>query len=219
MKKLIYTLGVVIISMTSCTDNGKKAETKSAQEVTVSKSETTITYNKISKNSYLDWRAAHLGGAEPRFGKIEVKESAILVNSNKVSNAKVVMDMSAFTVDNFADDAEKAAQLTGHLQSADFFDIKTYPTSTFELTNLESISGDFNSKVTGNLTIMNTTKSISFSANIEVKENSVSIKSEDFSIDRRNWNLVYNTEGTVGVPANYIIADDIGFTINVEVSK
>lgn len=219
MKKLIYTLGVVVIALTSCTDNGNKAETKSAKEVTISKGESTVTYNKISKNSSVDWRATHFAGAQPRFGKIQAKETTILVNGNVLSNAKVVMDMSSFTVDSFTDDAEKAAQLTGHLQSADFFDIKTYPTSTFELTSIETVSGDFNSKVTGNLTIMNTTKSISFSANIEIKENSVSINSEDFSIDRRNWNLVYNTEGTVGVPANYIIADDIGFTINVEVSK
>lgn len=219
MKKLVFTLGVVVIAMTSCSDNGKKAETKSAKEVTVSKNEATIIYNKISENSSVDWRATHFAGAQPRFGKIQAKETTVLVNSNVVSNAKVVMDMSSFTVDSFTDDAEKAAQLTGHLQSADFFDIKTYPTSTFELTNLETTSGDFNSKVTGNLTIMSITKSITFSANIDVKENSVSIKSEDFSVDRRDWNLVYHTEGTAGVPANYIIADDIGFTINVEVSK
>ena len=50
-------------------------------------------------------------------------------------------------------------------------------------------------------------------------EDMVSIQSEDFAVDRTEWGLLYNVEGSEGVPADYLIANDIGFTIDVNVSK
>ncbi|MDA3882878.1 MAG: hypothetical protein PF481_06315, partial [Bacteroidales bacterium] len=58
-----------------------------------------------------------------------------------------------------------------------------------------------------------------FLANVFVADSSVSIASEDFSVDRRKWGLNYNTEGTKGVPVDYLIANDVGFTIYVTVTK
>jgi polyisoprenoid-binding protein YceI len=135
-----------------------------------------------------------------------------------VSNAVAVFDMSTFTVENFKDE-EQIAKLSGHLQSEDFFNIAKYPISIFELTKLESTEGDFNSSVTGNLTILDSTKSITFMANVNVSESEVSIASEDFAVDRRDWGLVYNVEGSEGVPVEYIVANDIGFTINITLTK
>ena len=109
--------------------------------------------------------------------------------------------------------------MEGHLKSADFFNIEKYPTARFELTKVKENKGDYNSKITGNLTILETTKSISFNANIAVLDNSVAINSEDFSVNRQDWKLSYHTEGDVGVPKDYLITNAIGFTINVAVTK
>jgi polyisoprenoid-binding protein YceI len=87
------------------------------------------------------------------------------------------------------------------------------------MTDIESTDGDYNSNVTGNLTIMKSTKSITFSANVEVTDNGVSFISENFIVDRADWNLTYNVEGTEGVPTDYIISNDLGFTIGVMVQK
>lgn len=127
--------------------------------------------------------------------------------------------MSTLTVENFPEGSSQIAKLKGHLQSADFFNISKYPTAKFELTNLEKTTGNFNSKVTGNLTIKDVTKSISFNANIKISSTEVSIQSEDFSVNRTDWGLSYNTEGTAGVPVDYLIANNIGFTINVILKK
>jgi polyisoprenoid-binding protein YceI len=130
------------------------------------------------------------------------------------------MDMAAFTVDNFGDDKKSQAELTGHLQSQDFFEIEKFPTTTFDLARINPTKTDgFNSEITGNLTIKGVTKSITFKANVSVTAEKVSIVSEDFAVDRTDWGLLYNVEGTEGVPADYLIANDIGFTIDVNVSK
>ncbi len=219
MKKLILTSLVIGAMLTSCSNNGKKAETKDAEEVETIKKETTVTYKTLMDGSHVDWRATHLGGLNPRYGIIIIQKAKFMVNENKLTNAKAVLDMASFTVESFPDGDEQIEQLTGHLKSADFFDVGKYPVSTFELTKIKNASGDYNSTITGNLTIMDVTKSITFDANIIVSDNEVSIKSEDFSVNRTDWGLTYNTEGTAGVPTDYLIANDIGFTIDIKLGK
>jgi len=220
MKKIFLSLAVVGILMSSCTDNGRKVEANEAQAIEVVKSEATIELTSVGNGSDVDWRASHLGGAAPRFGKISLKSATVLVNNGEMTNATFVMDMAAFTVDNFGDDKKSQAELTGHLQSQDFFEIEKFPTTTFDLASINPTKTDgFNSEITGNLTIKGLTKSITFKANVSVTAVKVSIVSEDFAVDRTDWGLLYNVEGTEGVSADYLIANDIGFTIDVNVSK
>lgn len=219
-KRTIFLFTLIIgVVMSSCSNNGNQAETTDAEKVDVVETNNTLKLNTVKAGSVLDWRASHLGGVQPRFGKVSIKDAAILVNNGTVTNASVAMDMSTLTVENFPEGDKSKEDLTGHLQSQDFFNVQLFPTANFEMTKLENTTGDYNSKVTGNLTILAVTKSITFNANVKVLENEVVIQSEDFSVNRTDWGLTYNTEGTAGVPVDYLIANDIGFTINLAVSK
>ena len=208
---------IVVVMLSSCVENGKQVESTEAATVNIVKTNNTITYNKIKTGSFLDWKASHLGGIDQRLGKIYYKNASILVNNGKVSNANFVIDMSKMTVDNLPDDDAK--ELVKHLKSSDFFDIEKYPNSKFELTKIEATQGEYNSKVIGNLSILGLAKSIAFNANINVSENAVSIKSENFSINRADWGLTYNSEGTKGVPLDYLISNEIGFKVNITLAK
>ena len=176
-------------------------------------------YATIKEGSYIDWRASHLGGAEPRFGKMYLQSANIVTNNSNIDNATIVVDMNTITVENFGDDKETSEKLRGHLLSPDLFNTETYPTAKFELTGIAEGTGEFNSAITGNLTILKTTKSITFNANVNVSDNEISIVSEDFAIVRQDWGIIYNTEGDEGVAAEYVIANDIGFTVNVTITK
>ncbi len=212
---------VVGAMMTSCSEAEKPAETNEAQEVDVVEEveETTVNYATVKEGSYVDWRGAHLGGLQPRFGKVSVDNATVVTTNGVVSAAKVAMNMGSITVESFPEGAEEIGKLTGHLLSDDFFNTEVYPTSLFEMTEINAAEGDYNSTVSGNLTLLDVTKPISFNANVEVSEAGVSIMSEDFIIDRSDWNLTYNAEGTAGVPVDYLISDDVGFTINVSLTK
>tara|TARA_B100000809_G_scaffold13391_2_gene12240 strand:+ start:8931 stop:9590 length:660 start_codon:yes stop_codon:yes gene_type:complete len=219
MKKTTLVALVFGAFLASCSDNGKQVEAGSAEAVETVQTEETVEYNVVKEGSYLDWRASHLGGVEPRFGKMFTSAASVLVNNGSVTNATIEVDMNTLTVENFGDDAETTAKLTGHLLSPDLFNIEAYPTSKFELTSIAEGAGEFNSTITGNLTILDATKSITFNANVIVSDNEVSVVSEDFAITRQDWNIVYHTEGDADVPAEYVIANDIGFTINVKLTK
>jgi polyisoprenoid-binding protein YceI len=218
MKKTILTLLVFGSILMACSNKGEKATTKAAEKVETSKGENAVAYNVVLPESNVDWRASHLGGVQPRYGVISLKSAEVSVTNDKVTNANIIMDMTSFTVDNFEDEESKN-KLTGHLQSDDFFKVESFPTSTFELTNTVEATGDYNSTITGNLTILEATKSITFKANITISESNISIKSEDFVVDRTDWGLVYHVEGSEGVPVDYLISNDVGFTINTSLGK
>ena len=218
MKKTILSVLAIVSIIAACTTNGEKATTKDAEKVVVQNSESSVAFNKIMPDSKVDWRASHLGGVKPRYGKISLSSADVTISGNKISAAKIVMDMKSFTVESF-EDAESNNKLKNHLQSEDFFKVDSFPSSTFELTSIADATGDYNSTVTGNLNIMETTKSITFKANIVASESNVSIKSEDFVVDRADWGLVYHAEGSEGVPVDYLISDDVGFTIQVNLEK
>ena len=219
MKKSAFGLLIAAGLLTACGNNSANVEATEAQQVEENTSAAAITYNTIKEGSHITWRATHLGGVEPRFGKVFAESAEAVASDNHLTNAKVVLNMSSFSVENFGDDQETTAKLKGHLLSDDFFKAETFPTSTFEMTGIEANEGEYNSKVTGNLTILGVTKSISFLANVNTSDNDVAIKSEKFEIDRTDWGLKYNVEGTEGVPADYIIANGIEFQIDVKLAK
>ncbi len=219
MKKIILLSVVFIAILGSCSNNGKKAETGEAKKVIKKNNSNSNNYNKIKSGSVVKWRASHLGGTNKRFGNVFLKSAEVSVNKNQIANAKILIDMNSLTVESFPTGSDEKRDLTKHLKSGDFFDVQKYPVSKFELTGIKKISGDYNSELTGNLTIKDITKSISFKANVNVDDDAISIKSEDFSVDRTDWNLKYHMKGSPGIPVNYLISNDIGFTIDATITK
>jgi len=210
----LLALSIIVVAM-SCQNN--KVDSGKAETVNLVNTNNTLTYNIIKTESFLNWTASHLGGIDAREGKIYCKEATVLVNNERVTNINTLIDMNSLTVDNLAlDDAQELGE---HLKSSDFFNIKKYPFSEFNLTNIEEIVGEYNSKITGNLTILDISKSITFKGNINILEKEVSLESEYFVIDRSDWGLTYHAEGAEGVPLNYLISDNLGFEINILVKK
>jgi len=212
----LFILFTAVI-FSSCQNNDKKVASTKAETVSIVNTTHTTTYKNIKTGSFLEWRASHLGGIGKRLGKIYYKEATTLVNKGKVTNLDVLIDMPSLTVNNL--DKDRAYDLSEHLKHEDFFNTEKHPTSKFELTNLKTIQGEYNSEVTGNLIILDISKSITFKANINITESEVSIQSEDFVIDRSEWGLTYNAEGAKGVPLNYLISDNIGFTVDITTFK
>ncbi|WP_425829125.1 YceI family protein [Streptomyces fractus] len=108
----------------------------------------------------------------------------------------------------------------GHLKSADFFKIDEFPTMTFRSTSAESLGGD-DYRITGDLTILGTTKPIS----IDLEFNGVAKdpfgnervgfegKSE---ILRSDWGLSWNAALETG---GVLISDKIKLNFDISAIK
>lgn len=117
----------------------------------------------------------HDGGFNKFTGELNIVNGKLVGAGNKV-----VIDMTS----TFSD----TDRLTGHLKSADFFDVAKFPTATFLTTAIEP--GATNSIVTGNLTLHGVTKQISFPAKIEVSDAAVKVNAE-FFLNRMDFDIKY----------------------------
>jgi polyisoprenoid-binding protein YceI len=137
---------------------------------------------------------SHNGGFREVAGEFRVVDGKLADTGNKV-----VIDAASIWSDN--------ERLTGHLKSADFFDVAQFPTATFETTNVEHTGAT--AKVTGNLTLHGVTKQISFPATVDVSQTGVTAKAE-FSIKRFDFNIKYPGR------ANDLIRDEVVLKLDVK---
>lgn len=83
--------------------------------------------------------------------------------------------------------------LTTHLNSPDFFDTREYPTAKFESTTITA-GDDGEHTIAGNLTLLETTKEISFPAKVTVSDDGLTLQAE-FTINRLDFALGADQKG------------------------
>jgi polyisoprenoid-binding protein YceI len=90
----------------------------------------------------------------------------------------------------------KQAKLDTHLRSADFFDVERYPTFTFAATGVVADSAG-TAKVTGRLTVLGTTRPLTFTARATaVGPDDVTLSGEAI-IDRNDFGMGWNKAGMI----------------------
>lgn len=107
-------------------------------------------------------------------------EFVVVDNDPLQTTGMVTIDMESTWSDN--------DRLTGHLKNEDFFHVEKFPTSTFELTDVEEAEEGYILK--GNLTLHGVKKGIQFPATIEMSDGTVALKAE-FFIKRFDFGIEY----------------------------
>lgn len=121
---------------------------------------------------------SHQGGFNEFSGTISVDPESMAVE-------KISVEIQTESL--WADD-EKLAK---HLKSADFFNVKEHPTASFESSSIESNDAAQDQyTVTGNLTLLGTSREISFPATATQQDGDLTLTSE-FTIDRTDFGMDY----------------------------
>ncbi len=199
----------------SCGNNGQKAETGDAKTVSVNEGE--LTLNVDPSNSTLEWEGSKPTGKH--HGTINISKGEIHITDGNLVGGSFTIDMNSI-VNLDLEDAESNGKLVGHLKSADFFDVEKFPTSTFEITSVQPIDGSSeNFNVTGNLTIKETTASVTFPVTYKLDETGLNVQSSTFIIDRSVWSVKYGSRKFFDNLKDSYISDEISLkvTINAKV--
>jgi polyisoprenoid-binding protein YceI len=235
MKKLFYALSVVAFSglLLSCesTPESDKAETSEAQAKTEEQAQAeaqAITYSVDLENSRIGWIGSKKVGNRHE-GFLKLKSGELYVKNNELVGGKFVVDMNSLTVTDLPEGSKENQKLTGHLKSADFFEVETYPEASFEITEIKAWDSskargeldpnfsiaDPTHEVSGNLTIKGITKGITFPAKITVSDNNVEAVAK-FNINRYDWNVNYGKGQTV---EDKIINPEVNLSITLKANK
>ncbi len=145
-------------------------------------------------------------------GISKIKEGNFTVNPENSSlvSGKAVIDMTSFESLDFNNALDMKAKLDGHLKSADFLDTEKFPTATFEITGYKKLNTKkFNAQISGNLTLKDVTKNITFKAIARGNKNKIFLTSEEFDINRQDWGIVYKAAG------ESLIKDEVTMKLNL----
>jgi polyisoprenoid-binding protein YceI len=191
---------------------GEKAQTGGAQEVTATKGD--VTMNVDIAASKVEWTGAKPTGQH--HGTIAISEGSLMLTDGNIVGGKFTIDMKSI-VDLDLTSAEDNAKLVGHLKSPDFFDAEKYPTAVFVITSVEALSGNAEAthKITGNLTMKDATKSVTFPAKVSLEGNTLNASTPDFVIDRTQWNVQYGSKTIFNDLKDKFINDEIGLKISL----
>jgi len=221
MRKLLFALPALFL-LASCGGSSNNSATTTEQTAAEQKG---AIYQIDTLTTAVDWKGAHKGGLAPRWGKISVSSGTISVANDSISGGEFVVNMSSLTVDpaSVTEEGKKAADLEGHLKSADFFDVAKAPTAKFVITKVEpyaasqgaSLIPDPNYSISGNLTLKDKTLNVTFPAKVAVSATAVTATAK-FVIDRSAWGINYKTEGS---PENWMISKDVEIGLNISAKK
>jgi len=208
MKKIILLVAITATVFASCIGEKKeKTAIKEALKVTVNAEN----LNNVDVTaSVLNWEGSKPTGAHN--GTVALKSGGLLVEAGTLTQGVFVVDMNSITNTDMAG-SNGAAKLEGHLKASDFFDVAVYPTAKFVITSVVDTDGKL--AVTGNLTIKNTTKSITIPATIATAEGITTFKSETFTIDRTDFGVVYASKKLDAALKDKFINDLMEISFNV----
>lgn len=210
MKQATLMLISAALLATACQNNpdGKKAETKEGTAQTASSAEGTQLQIDTA-NSKLEWLGKKVTGSHN--GEIDISSGSVYVKDGKLTGGSFTMDMASIE-DYSLTDAEMNTKLEKHLKSPDFFDASKYPTSTFTITEVKD-AGDSKLTISGNLTMRDVTKNITFDASVAENTASLFKATSDFNINRQDWGVSYT-----GMQDD-LISDEVNFKINLVAGK
>jgi polyisoprenoid-binding protein YceI len=145
-------------------------------------------------------------------GTIQIKDGSVNFNGNTITSGSFAIDMS--TIKDLDLDGENKGKLEHHLMSPDFFDVAKYPTTTFKIKKVVKGSGD-NGTVTGDLTIKNITREISFPITMAVKDGRLDVNAKNFKVDRTKFGVQFASKTLKSTVSDKAIDDDfmIGFSL------
>ena len=208
MKTIILLIAITATVFASC--NGEKKEKTAIKEAVK------VTVNAENLNnvdvaaSVLNWEGSKPTGSHN--GTVALKSGGLLVEAGTLTQGVFVVDMNSITNTDMAG-SNGAAKLEGHLKASDFFDVAVYPTAKFVITSVVDTDGKL--AVTGNLTIKDTTKSITIPATIATAEGITTFKSETFTIDRTDFGVVYASKKLDAALKDKFINDLMEMSFNV----
>jgi polyisoprenoid-binding protein YceI len=219
MKKQFFLMLISAGLFTACnnTPKGDEAATTETQEVATATGNDFTTDNATS---VIGFTGNGVGKNHP--GTLKLSEGKISVTDGKVTAGSFTIDIKSLGLDEKEEMFQ--TKLKGHLLSPDFFDAEKFGTAKFEISSVEpytaaagaaSVVEGANYTISGNLTLKDSTKNVSFPAAVTVSETEVTAKA-NFNIDRTQWGMSYGNDKSL---KDKFISPEVNISLNIKAIK
>lgn len=167
-----------------------------------------ITWQIDPSHSELTFRVRHFVTKVP--GTFKTWSGTIVADPANLAGGSVEVVVETGSVDT------KQERRDGHLRSPDFFAVDSFPTMTFKSTKVEAAGSAL--KVTGDLTIRGTTKSVVLTGEFNGTFGSPAPRQQriGFAATTRINRLDYGLKWNRLVEGSNMLGDDVEITITIE---
>jgi len=209
MNRISMLLGALALSAAIAACDNKPSENKSIATVSepaaAAPQAKGVVYKIGPGDSKIEFVGAKVTGKHE--GSFSVFTGTVTIPGGDPLKGSVAVEIDSASLKS---DSEK---LTGHLKSADFFDVAKYPKARFTSTAVKA-GGDKGAShtISGNLELHGVTKGITFPANIKTVGDKVEVDAE-FGINRKDFGIVYP-----GMPDD-LIKDEVLIKLTVRAPK
>ena len=173
-------------------------------------------YDVSQFGSRIGWtaRKSLVAGYEDE-GFIPVDSGMITVSEDDQLTANVVFDVASIEAGSVSNENADPGRLTKHLRSDDFLAVEKYGTSTLTVTDTEPIASttkEIDYRVTADLTLKGTTKTITFPAEIGMDEETLEVLA-NVTIDRTRWGIRYGSDSFFDNLGDNVIDDTVDISV------
>lgn len=222
MKKYITTLMIAasLSGIISSCDKAPKGDDAKITEKEQAVVPTGTAFMIDTARSYIRFTGNGIGKNHP--GTFKLNYGAVAVANDSISGGTFVMNINTLKMEQQGRDIDE--KLRPHLLSGDFFDAAKFGTATFEITNVmpwapkdneKSLVEGANFSISGNLTLKDVTKNITFPAKVDLDGNTLKAKA-NFDIDRTQWKMNYGNDKTLG---DKFISETVNIELYLEASR
>lgn len=204
----LFALAVLFTALVSCKNEAKNETEASDAEAAAEVSTEAAKYMVDKNESNIAWEGAKPTGTHT--GNVKL-ESGVVRLEDSVLSGSFLIDMTSIIVTDLEGDSKTS--LEDHLKGTvegkegDFFNVQKFPTAAFEITGVTEKDGK--QIMSGNLTLKETKKNIEFPVMYEVAGNTMTLKSEPFTIDRTEWGVNYGSKSVFDNLGDKFINDEI----------
>ena len=218
--KLFFSSALVsTMLLLACSDapKGDDATVTEKQQASEAKGDVFVA---DTSNSRIRFVGHGVGKNHP--GVFRLSSGNVAVAGNDITGGNFVINIKSMELEQKGGMFDK--KLRPHLMSGDFFDAEKFGTAKFEITKVEpykpastdgSIIEGANYTISGNFTLKDVTKNISFPARIDLDGNTLKAKG-NFDIDRTQWNMNYGNDKSLG---DKFISEKVNIELDLEAKK
>lgn len=149
-------------------------------------------------------------------GNVKLKSGNLNYHDGKLQGGSFEIDMNSITCTDMQ--GEYADKLVGHLKSDDFFGTTTFPTAKFVITRAVATDSKGNYRITGNLTIKETTKEVKFNANVTDSGSEIKATGK-IVVDRSEYNVKFGSGSFFDNLGDKTIYDEFDLNVTLVAKK
>jgi len=172
------------------------------------------TFQVDTSKSVIHWVGKTIG-SNKHTGTLKLSKGAIMMDGNAVTGGEFTFDINSIKVTDMP--PERAPKLEDHLKGEDFFDVPKFPAGSFKITKVTTSGGV--ATVTGNLTLKNITKAITFPATVTKNGNTITASAKGVKFDRTHFDVKHRSGNFFSGLGDRAIEDEIAIDIELVASK